>query len=174
VHSALGGECTCRRKGCSSQGKHPLRFGWCDMAPSDEIAVDKMLRSDVSVRRYPNGTGVRLGDPTPPNLGIVTGAASGIVVLDIDPRNGGDDALFELERLHGPLPLTPMVLTGSGGWHYYFHLPAGCVVASGTLAQGVDLKAEGGFAVGPGSIHRSGHRYEWEVTSHPTGASSRI
>jgi hypothetical protein len=41
------------------------------------------------------------------------------------------------------------------------------VVASGTFAQGIDLKGEGGFVVGPGSLHRRGRRYEWEVMSHP-------
>src|SRR5688572_14555156 len=38
------------------------------------------------------------------NVGIATGVVSGIVTLDIDPRNGGDANLAELERIHGPLP----------------------------------------------------------------------
>src|SRR5213076_1362207 len=37
---------------------------------------------------------------------------SGLVVVDIDPRNGGDDSLHDLERQHGTLPETPTSGTG--------------------------------------------------------------
>jgi len=40
------------------------------------------------------------------NIGIRTGAVSGLVVLDVDPRHGGDDTLYELEQRHGKLPDT--------------------------------------------------------------------
>ena len=38
------------------------------------------------------------------NIGIVTGAVSGLVVLDIDPRHGGEESLGRWEAEHGPLP----------------------------------------------------------------------
>ncbi|MEI2651558.1 MAG: bifunctional DNA primase/polymerase [Microthrixaceae bacterium] len=46
-------------------------------------------------------------------------------VLDIDVSDGktGEDTLAELERLHGPLPATYTVITGSGGRHLYFAYP---------------------------------------------------
>lgn len=96
------------------------------------------------------------------NVGIATGATSGILVLDIDPRNGGSTSLTDLLREHGELPPTWKVRTGGGGEHYYFRLPKGVKVRSGVLAVGVDLKAEGGFVVAPPSIHPSGAPYEWE------------
>jgi hypothetical protein len=59
------------------------------------------------------------------NVAIATGAASGLIVLDVDPRNGGDPGLAELQRVHGPLPETLRVRTGGGGWHFYFTAPPG-------------------------------------------------
>jgi hypothetical protein len=49
-------------------------------------------------------------------VGIATGKASGIWVLDIDDR----DALYELEREHGELPATLTSITGSGGEHQIY------------------------------------------------------
>lgn len=56
------------------------------------------------------------------NVGIATGPASSLVVLDIDPRHGGDDSLADLQSEHGALPLTVTALTGGGGQHHYFAL----------------------------------------------------
>jgi hypothetical protein len=41
------------------------------------------------------------------NIGIATGAVSNLVVLDIDPKNGGDKTFQELIEKHGTLPETP-------------------------------------------------------------------
>jgi hypothetical protein len=40
---------------------------------------------------------------------------SGLVVLDVDPRHGGDESIRNLK-----LPPTVEALTGGGGWHEYF------------------------------------------------------
>ncbi len=100
-------------------------------------------------------------------VGIVTGAVSNLVVLDVDPRHGGDDSLAELEREHGALPLTIEAITGGGGRHVYFTYPAGELRNRAALAPGIDLRAEGGLVVAPPSLHASGKRYEWEVSHHP-------
>src|SRR5690242_5575415 len=75
------------------------------------------------------------------NIGIATGAPSELLVLDVDPRNGGDRSLAELQRLHGELPTTVTTTTGGGGLHYYFSLPKGVQVRSSVLADGLDIKA---------------------------------
>ena len=54
------------------------------------------------------------------NVGICTGKLSGLVVVDIDWRNGGDLSREQLDDW----PNTPEVLTGGGG-HAYFRYPAG-------------------------------------------------
>src|SRR5207247_2426317 len=60
-------------------------------------------------------------------VAIATGAASGIIVLDVDPRHGGDDTLHDRERAHGRLPDTPRVFTGGGGLHVYLAHPGGAM-----------------------------------------------
>ncbi|MCC6315942.1 MAG: bifunctional DNA primase/polymerase, partial [Thermomicrobiales bacterium] len=102
------------------------------------------------------------------NVGIRTGA--GLAVLDIDPRNGGDWRLSELELARGALPSTPIVLTGGGGTHYYLTTPAALPSIAGAecgLGDGVDLKAEAGFVVAPPSRHASGDRYRWDLMANP-------
>lgn len=94
------------------------------------------------------------------NVAIATGLISGLVVLDIDPRNGGDASLSELERRHGPLPDTLQVTTGGGGRHFYFAVPPDGM-RSGKLAEGIDVKADGGYVIAPPSIHPSGGQYKW-------------
>jgi len=99
------------------------------------------------------------------NVGIRTGRDSGLLVLDIDPRHGGDDTLAELLHEHGKLPPTPEVLTGGGGRHLYFQHP-GLEIRRHQLAPGVDVKSDGGYVVAPPSAHIVGE-YVWEVSGHP-------
>jgi hypothetical protein len=107
------------------------------------------------------------------NYGIRTGQAlpggDYLAVLDIDPRNGGRASLAEWEHQHGPLPDTYTVATGGGGTHYYFTTSEPLACRTNVL-PGVDLKADGGYVVGPGCIHPGdpkhdippGRRYEVE------------
>jgi hypothetical protein len=99
------------------------------------------------------------------NVGVVTGRVSGLAVVDIDPRNGGDESLRALESRWGLLPVTPEVRTGGGGRHLWFRCET--EIPSATLASGVDLKAEGGMVVAPPSLHRSGNRYVWRPGGDP-------
>ena len=91
------------------------------------------------------------------NVGIRTGERLG--VLDVDPRHGGDLKLAELEREHGALPVTPEVVTGSGGRHVYFRAPR--ALRSVELAPGVEIKADRRQVVAPPSRHPSGRLYVW-------------
>ena len=85
------------------------------------------------------------------NVGIATGARSGLVVLDVDPRHGGDEQLAAFEAEHGKLPETAAVVTGGGGAHYYFNHPGGDI-RSRKLSPGLELKADGTFVVAPPSL----------------------
>lgn len=93
------------------------------------------------------------------NIGIAC-RASGLVVLDVDPRHGGDDALFELERELGALPDTLRALTGGGGLHVLFKHPG--VELRGEIASGVEIK-DAGYIVASPSVHPSGRAYVWEI-----------
>lgn len=100
------------------------------------------------------------------NVGLVTGEASGVVILDVDPEHGGDDALHELEQAYHDLPRTVEAITGTGGRHLLFRHPEVHVASSaGKVAPGLDVRAAGGLAVMPPSRHANGRRYEWDV--HP-------
>jgi hypothetical protein len=100
------------------------------------------------------------------NVGVVSGAVSGLVVLDIDPRHGGGDSLAVLEGIHGPMPHTVESLTGGGGQHLYFRHP-GTVVPCRSIAPGLDVKGDGGLVVCPPSVHVSGRVYDWEAGCAP-------
>jgi hypothetical protein len=100
-------------------------------------------------------------------VGIRTG--NGLVVIDVDPRHGGDLALARLEREHGRLPATPEVATGGGGRHIYFRgpreLPSRDLRHDGI--HGLEIKATGCQVVAPPSIHpESGRLYVWHP-AHP-------
>jgi len=97
-------------------------------------------------------------------IGVPTGASSGLVVVDLDPRNGSEATVRDLERKHGPFPETMTSRTGGGGTHFFFRHPGGYVKGgSGKLGPGVDLKGDGGYVVVPPSSHESGGRYAWLV-----------
>jgi hypothetical protein len=101
------------------------------------------------------------------NIGIVTGAVSSLVVLDVDPLHGGDKSVGELERAHGPLPHTVEALTGGGGRHVYFSHPGEPLHNQVGLAPGLDVRGDGGFVVAPPSMHPSGRRYAWAPSRQP-------
>jgi hypothetical protein len=101
------------------------------------------------------------------NIGIVTGAVSGIVVLDVDERHGGALSLAQLETQLGPIPMTVEAATGGGGRHLYFRHPGGRVANRVGLSRGLDLRGDGGCVVAPPSVHPSGRRYAWVVGQSP-------
>ena len=102
------------------------------------------------------------------NVAIVTGAISGLVVLDIDPEHDGEGSLAGLIQEHGPLPRTIEATTGGGGRHLYFSHPGGLVRNKVGLAPGIDLRGDGGCVVAPPSIHASGKSYRW-LSGHAPG-----
>ena len=143
VHGASAGGCSCGRTDCPSPGKRP-RVRWQRYVAARPTAA----RVRAWWRRWPEA-----------NIGVVTGRVSVLLVLDVDPRNGGEDTLAALVAVHGPLPPTPEVRTGGGGRHCWFAIAE--VVASGPVGAGLDVKAEGGMAIAPPSRHVSGGSYRW-------------
>jgi hypothetical protein len=87
------------------------------------------------------------------------GRGSGIFVLDIDARNGGDDSLDTLIHQHGRLPDMLEAVTGSRGRHFHFKHPGVPVTNIVGLLPGIDVRGDGGLVVAPPSIHVSGQQY---------------
>ena len=115
-------------------------------------------------RRQPNDTEIAEWIRRWPgcNVGIVTGAISGIIVLDVDGTQGET----ELARL-GDVPPTPTVRTGNGR-HLYFRHPGGTVSNFAGKRPGLDLRGDGGCVVAPPSVHRNGATYRWEISLDDT------
>lgn len=105
----------------------------------------------------------------PFNIGVICGKISGIVVLDIDPRNGG-----VVSDWLNKFPTDRYVLTGNGGAHLYYRHPGG-VVENVHPAPGVDVKGDGGYVVAPPSIHPDTKRtYVWVSRGEPAPFPSEI
>lgn len=140
--------CSCGHGDCSSPGKHPRVASGLHAATTESSQIERWWT------RWPHA-----------NVAIRTGAASQLVVIDVDPAHGGADSLDALVRRHGRFfEATRTVRTGGGGWHYYFEHP-GVTVRNDTgrrLGRGIDVRAEGGYVLAPPSVHVSGERYELE------------
>ncbi len=99
------------------------------------------------------------------NPGYVTGEKSGVLVVEIDPRNGGEESLETLEAERGKLPDTETVYSGrgDGGRHLLFRHPEFRVYnnAGTLLGPGIDVKGDGGFVMGPGALHPKTGRPYW-------------
>lgn len=101
------------------------------------------------------------------NLGIRTGQESRSVVLDVDPRHGGDQSLAQVEAKCGALPTTVTCNTGGGGQHFYFQHPGERLASRAGVRRGLDVRGDGGYVVAPPSIHASGKPYTWVVGRAP-------
>lgn len=147
------GSCSCGNPSCKSQGKHPY-------TPLTPHGLKEATKDLPMIRRwfrqYPKL-----------NIGIRTGAVSGLVVVDLD----GDDGLISWagydrdEHRHDP---TLLAITGSGGLHYFFQHPGFHVPNSaGKIGEGVDIRGDDGYVVAAPSTHKSGDRYQWDGEGHP-------
>lgn len=172
IHVLINGWCSCGKRPCGdtgdegtpgytqagkNAGKHPVQSGWTN--------ASAWVRSEAGVART-------WGDPRgiPYSIGIVCGSASGVWILDVDPRNGGFESLERLEGEWGAsLPETLLATTGSGGKHFFFKVPDGVRLKKGPLHKdypGLDVQAEGAQSVLAPSTHASGRRYEWATPPH--------
>jgi hypothetical protein len=95
-----------------------------------------------------------------PRANVAIAVPPAWLVVDVDPRNGGDESLFALEAQHGELPATLVARTGSGGMHIVLARPEG-VDFRGKLARGIDLLGAGRYIVAAPSVHPSGGAYVW-------------
>jgi len=105
------------------------------------------------------------------NVAIATGAASNVVVLDVDTKKGkdGESDLRVLEKQHGKLPRTVEAITPSKGRHLFFRWPGHLVACSvGVVAPGLDVRGDGGYVLcAPSHVVEADYsgRYVWSVDS---------
>jgi hypothetical protein len=129
---------------CRARGKEPLtEHGFKDASTNTEVIRGLW-------KLWPEA-----------NIAIRTGRTSRVLVVDVDPRNGGNESLAVLEKNNSALPADYVVETSDGGRHFYFRHPDGIVIPCGVLAEGIDIKCENGYVIAPPSVHPSGHRYRF-------------
>ena len=144
--------CACGKADCKSPGKHPIGR----LAPKGRNSA---TTDPETIRRW-------WGQYPHANVAIATGPESGLVALDIDPRNGGNESRKKMEHL-GNFPITPIAYTGGDGEHILLKHPSnGQKIKSkeevGGFA-GIDQKGDGGYIVAPPSNHISGSKYTWKI-----------
>jgi len=144
---AAAGVCSCRlAQDCDAIGKHPRIKGGLKGATSDEDEIRKWWT------RWPDA-----------NIGLATGG--GLFVLDIDFDNDGDQSLSDLETQYEEISDNhPRVITGNGV-HYYFKTTSSVRNSASKIAQGVDIRGDGGYVVAVGSTHSTGVIYDHDVGS---------
>jgi len=143
-----GAHCACGKADCAHPGKHPIG----KLAPKGRnSATTDPKKIKEWWKQYPKA-----------NIGLPTGPESGLVVVDIDPRNGGNRQ--KLDDLGG-FPPTPTAQTGGGGEHILLRHPGRKVKSKSELGgiQGIDQKGDGGYIVAPPSNHISGGVYAWKI-----------
>lgn len=101
------------------------------------------------------------------NIGVPC-LANGFIVVDIDPRNGGEESASILESRIGGFPETVEACTGEytmrgrtvRGRHLYYKAPQGAYYKELKGLKGIDFKAPGYVLAAP-SNHGSGVTYDW-------------
>jgi hypothetical protein len=151
VYEVVEGEegliCACGEgAACGRPGKHPRTRDGVNEATTDERQILNWWT------RWPHA-----------NVGIATGRASGILVVDADCSDGkpGMVNLTKLSAKHGGLPTTPMINTGSGGLHLYFIWSDKLKTGTDVVDKAIDVRSDGGYVIAPPSRHKSGKEYEW-------------
>ncbi len=148
LHSIVNGICSCKES-CKSPGKHPRTMQGVKDATTD---VDKIKHW---WGMWPDA-----------NIGVATGKISSIFVVDVDPRNGGNETLEAIEQANKKLPDDIYAITGGSGKHLVYQYPEQGI-RSRKLPGGIDIKSDGGYIVVAPSNHISGKDYEWEASSDP-------
>ena len=149
---------TCHRgSDCDSPGKHPLAIDWKRKASANLSSIERTWK--------------RKG--TLPNFGIATGKASGVSVIDIDPRHGGAASWQRLLDQYPELARTPTCDTGGGGNHYFYRYDARVPTSAGRI-DGLDIRNDGAFVVAAGSMHMSGDSYRWARGLGPDDLSTAV
>ncbi|MDJ0288209.1 MULTISPECIES: bifunctional DNA primase/polymerase [Bacillus] len=142
LHTPNGKLCSCHNPNCQSVGKHPRTKNGLKAASTNLEVIREWWE------KWPEA-----------NIAIATGQESGFVVLDVDPRHGGEGSLDLLKNQYGSLPNTIEAITGGGGRHILFKNP-GQVKNKTNILPGLDVRGEGGYIVVSPSLHACGKRYE--------------
>lgn len=138
------GNCECGNPECKAVYKHPRITRWSLVPHWSEEQFENMVESG----QFDTGYGI---------------LCKGLLVIDVDARNGGMESYAELCRdIPEVMEAGLIVETGSGGGskHLYFKVDDSLsVVSKLDKYKGIDIKTSG-YVVGAGSKHKSGNTYK--------------
>jgi Bifunctional DNA primase/polymerase, N-terminal/Protein of unknown function (DUF3987) len=144
IHWPTDGECSCGKPDCENQGKHPLTANGFKDATTDPKVIGEWWS------KWPSA-----------NIGLATGAVSGIVVVDID----NPEAKEELKKvLPSDYDIQAVARSATGrGWHLVFAHPGVDIKNRTGILHKVDVRGDGGYIIVEPSTHISGKQYKWQV-----------
>lgn len=135
--------CDCGNPDCGAPFKHPRARNWQVTPHWDEEQLDNIEEAGWLKTGY----------------GVL---CKGLLVIDIDSRNGGQESYARLVDAIPEVAGAGMIVEtgrGDGGKHLYFSLPDAVPMVTHLPGMpGLDAKSSG-YVVGPGSLHASGGRY---------------
>jgi hypothetical protein len=91
----------------------------------------------------------------------------GFSVLDVDNRHDGDKSLERLSSEYNIDFSRSLTVNCSNGQHIYLN-NINLKNTAGVVGDGLDIRSEGGFLVAPGSVHKTGKTYEWNLIGKPS------
>lgn len=141
------GACTCGNPRCANIGKHPATPHGLKDATHDLETFKNLCTGRDGL-----------------NIGLATGEASDVFVIDCDDAQVAEGLLSE----HPELARTLRVKTGRGE-HFYLRMPPdGIKIPSraGVLPK-LDVRGDGGYVVAPPSLHANGNNYKWVEANAP-------
>lgn len=137
-------QCGCQREGCEAAGKHPKMTAWQNVP----VWSDEQFEALNAINAFESGYGV---------------LCNGLLVVDVDERNGGIESYKRLCEAVPSLTAAGMIVntgSGNGSMHLYFTNPTNKALKQKCGEYvGIDFKSSG-FVVGYGSNHESGNKYE--------------
>lgn len=144
----LNGQCTCKVGNCRSTGKHPVNSNPVETAILDLSALNSQFSKSI---KY--------------NLAAWITKGSGLLIVDVDKKNGGLESFQQLEKDFGILPPTTKVNSGGGGFHLYYKIPKEFVnltiPVNSKKYLGIDFITNKNIVI-PGSFHHSLNYYTFE------------
>lgn len=145
-----------------SRVSEPLAKGWAvfPCRPRGKEPLGRLARNGYKSATVKPSTAERLWGVAPEaNVGISC-EGSGLLVVDVDERNGGDaEEILDWLSAGSLTTIRSYTVRTANGWHFYYRAPRGLDRCPAKLRPGVDLKWRG-YVLGAGSVHPSGARYE--------------
>lgn len=136
-------------------GKAYLRKGWSIIPVRERDKIPQIdWKPYVERRATPEELHQWVHQWPKMNLGVVTGAISGLAVVDVDSEEG----FKQCEKLG---IYSPVSVITTKGRHFYFKHPGERVWNSVKKIPGIDIRGDGGYVLTAPSFHPSGKLYAW-------------